>query len=172
MNNSTIITVDFYNSSFYIKIGTTEYLWSDSDSFVTDTSFPFREAVRSLSYEPDRNLFIVELINNEVHSGTENNVIQWVTDNLVALETCINSKQVPDPVITVEMIRAQKLIETDWIIQRHQEETLLGITNTLSASQFMDVLLYRQALRDITDTYARDLPEDQAVWPVNPLESQ
>lgn len=169
MNNSTIITLDFYHSNFYVKLGPAEYLWEDADTFITDTNFPFKDLVRLVSYEPDRNLFLVELLTNEVHSGNNNNVMQWITDNLVALKACVNSKPKEEFTITVEIARAQKLFDTDWVLQRHQEETLLGITNTLTPEIVMSIMLYRQELRDITNTYAKDLPEDQAVWPVNPL---
>ena len=169
MNNSTIITLDFYHSSFYVKIGTTEHLWTDPDIFVSDTEFPYRDLVRSVSFEPTRNLYVTEYASNDIVSGEDNEVITWITNNLNALESKALTYAIEATKITVEMVRFQKLAMTDWIIQRHQEETLLGIPNTLTNEELIAILTYRQELRDLTNTYARDLSEDQAVWPVYPL---
>ena len=53
-------------------------------------------------------------------------------------------------------VRNQKLAETDWVITMHKE---LG-TNIPAAWK-----TYRQALRDITDTYTS---LDDVVWPEKP----
>jgi len=56
----------------------------------------------------------------------------------------------------VRMIRNAKLVETDWVVTMHKE---LG-TNIPAAWK-----TYRQALRDITDTYTS---LDDVVWPEKP----
>jgi len=169
MNNSIIVTLDFYHSSFYVKVGTTEHVWTDPDIFVADTEFPYRDLVRSVSFEPTRNLYITEYVSNEIVSGDNNEVMFWIANNLNILEEKALSYVTAVAKITVEMVRFEKLVTTDWIIQRHQEETLLGIPNTLTNEEFIAILTYRQELRDLTDTYAKDLSHDQAVWPVYPL---
>ncbi|MBN3818745.1 phage tail protein [Paraburkholderia sp. Se-20369] len=39
---------------------------------------------------------------------------------------------------------------TDWLVSRHQDETLIGNGTTLTAAQFSTMIKYRQALRDIS----------------------
>jgi hypothetical protein len=56
---------------------------------------------------------------------------------------------------------------TDWVLIRKQEEDLLNLPNTMSAEKFAEVLVYRQALRDITKRWTAI---NSVVWPTNPLE--
>lgn len=170
MSNITIISLDFYHSSYHMKIQETENFWNDTDLFIAETQFPYGQSVRFLSYEPDRNYYVIELKSGEVYIGSDNPIAQWITDNLEQLKAIVSSQNPPEVVITVEMVRVQKLYETDWVLQRHQEETLLGIANTLTSEKLSEVMTYRQALRDITNTNDKNLPADQITWPVNPLE--
>lgn len=55
-------------------------------------------------------------------------------------------------------VRNAKLVETDWVVIKEREEG--G-----SVSNFADWKTYRQALRDITDTYTS---LDDVVWPEKP----
>jgi hypothetical protein len=66
------------------------------------------------------------------------------------------------------------LFNTDYVLQRHQEETALNITHTLSDQQFNNVLVYRQALRDLNvhglaEGTTRTKTIDDVTWPTNPL---
>lgn len=56
--------------------------------------------------------------------------------------------------------RDAALHATDWLVSRHQDETLIGDGTTLTADQFATLLKYRQALRDIADVVG---------WPKNDL---
>jgi hypothetical protein len=47
--------------------------------------------------------------------------------------------------------RDQALTATDWIVARHQDETLLGAGTTLTAEQFSTLLTYRKALRELPE---------------------
>jgi hypothetical protein len=47
--------------------------------------------------------------------------------------------------------RDQALTATDWIVARHQDETLLGDGTTLTAEQFATLLAYRKALRELPE---------------------
>ncbi|ATI15738.1 hypothetical protein [Bordetella phage vB_BbrM_PHB04] len=50
--------------------------------------------------------------------------------------------------------RAQRdgaLSSTDWMVTRHRDEADAGGDTTLTASQFMALLAYRQSLRDIPE---------------------
>ena len=44
------------------------------------------------------------------------------------------------------------LTETDWMFNRHLEQTMLKVVTNLTEGQFTKLIEYRQALRDITDT--------------------
>jgi hypothetical protein len=58
-------------------------------------------------------------------------------------------------------LRDAAMKATDWLVLRHQDETLIGHGTTLSTEQFAALLTYRQALRDISDAPqwpAVDLP--------------
>ena len=58
----------------------------------------------------------------------------------------------------LRLVRDAKLAETDWVVIKEREEG--G-----SVSNFADWKTYRQALRDITDTYTS---LDDVVWPEKP----
>jgi hypothetical protein len=47
--------------------------------------------------------------------------------------------------------RDHALTATDWIVARHQDETLLGDGTTLTAEQFAALLAYRKALRELPE---------------------
>lgn len=47
--------------------------------------------------------------------------------------------------------RNKLLTETDWMFNRHLEQTMLKVTTNLTEEQFTKLIEYRQALRDITD---------------------
>ncbi|WP_214508933.1 phage tail assembly chaperone [Pseudomonas brassicacearum] len=48
--------------------------------------------------------------------------------------------------------RDAKLTASEWLVTRHRDEQDLGKETTLSASQFSELLIYRQALRDWPQT--------------------
>lgn len=65
--------------------------------------------------------------------------------------------------------RTSKLINTDYLVTRHRDQEAILIPTTLSPTQMNQLLAYRQALRDFTDT--ADLSVDNLesiVWPVAP----
>jgi len=61
------------------------------------------------------------------------------------------------------------LYDTDWLVQRHQEEQLRGVLTTLNPQEFSNLLNYKQQLRDLTDQYPLNTPVDQVTWPINPI---
>ena len=65
---------------------------------------------------------------------------------------------VSEPLAELRKERNTKLAETDWVVIKEREEG--G-----SVSNFADWKTYRQALRDITDTYTS---LDDVVWPEKP----
>jgi len=77
-------------------------------------------------------------------------------EQLDALEVDANSREDGYKLNALRTERNAKLTETDWVITMHKE---LG-TNIPAAWK-----TYRQALRDITDTYTS---LDDVVWPEKP----
>lgn len=169
MDNRTL-NLDFYNNSYFVRSGNIQYAWFSLENFIADTSFPHADGLMMVSYEPGRNIYVVERENQVYEYGTEVTEIQWIDANFATVLELGRVKQLAEtPVLTMEMVRQAKLFDTDWVVQRHQEETLLNIAHTLTNEQYMAVLTYKQQLRDLTDTYPRDTPNENVVWPVDPL---
>ena len=171
--DNTLLSLDFFNNSYYVRSGSIEHAWYNKELFIEDTGFPYAEGIVSLGYEPGRNLYIVEKENQGIFNGLDVSELKWVDDNFqMILEKGRLRREIETPIFTVEMMRDTKLIETDWVLQRHQEELLLGASPTLSTVELAAVLEYRQELRNITNTYDRNITWEKAVWPVNPLTPQ
>jgi hypothetical protein len=164
------VTLDFYNSSFSIRNNTISHLWNDPASFVTDTGFPFSDSVGLLSYEPDRNIFLIERPGGLTDSGLDLQEMQWIQNNLTTLTEVTATRMAENTFIfTMEMKRVGLLVESDWVFQRHQEEELLGLPKTFSQEKLIEVLEYRQQLRDLANTYTTSTPADDVIWPASPL---
>lgn len=165
MNNS-FLNIDLYNQTVSGRNNGTEFLFSSVEYFLSTTNYPYSSTTRMLSYEPERNLFVVERTNNEIDTSSDSLEMSWVAANFDSICTAgINDPNNQVPVPSIAGIVVGKLYETDWVLQRHQEEQLLGIPTTLTQEQLTAVLTYRQALRDMDPTQTADV----AVWPVNPL---
>lgn len=166
----TILSLDFQHNSHFIRKNDFSYLWSSESNFTIDSNYPFIDTTVRLSYEPERNMFVVERLGGIHETGEDLPEIQWARDNFDSLvSVAMVREQSESFVTTLAMERAQRLFDTDWVLQRKQEQDLLGLPNTMSAEQFNAVLVYRQALRDLTNTYPSDTPASEVVWPVNPL---
>lgn len=108
----------------------------------------------------------IDFLNDVVvqDDGTGPRIVQWNLDSPIEptdaqLDALEIEATALDNEITLEelrVVRNQKLTETDWVVTMHKE---LG-TNIPAAWK-----TYRQALRDITDTYASP---DDVVWPEKP----
>lgn len=167
--NNDIATLDFYNSSFYIRLDGCEYYADDLSKFRGDIPYPY-EDINLLSYEPGRNIFSVEKHGGVVETGSELEPIAWLTDNRPSLLAAINRiAEVNKPIVTLEMQRALSLLETDWLVQRHQEELLLQTTPTLDDLQIRALLDYKQELRKLTQRYPKDQPAETVDWPQKPF---
>jgi hypothetical protein len=169
MVNNTA-SLDFYNSHFYIKFEDKEFYWHDSSKFIADTGYPYSNTTGLLSYEPIRNIYNVERIGSQMVMGENLEEIKWLIDNKERLIPVLNQLiQAAIPVITLEMTRAYLLADSDWIVQRHQEQLSLNIATTLTNEQYIALLNYKQELRNLTPTYSKNTPSEQVTWPVNPL---
>jgi hypothetical protein len=167
---NNIVSLDFYNSHFFIKFDNLEYYWSNAEKFIANTAYPYASSVGLLSYEPNRNIYHLERQGGAFERGPELVEIQWFEDNKATLVPIIQGLiQAAIPIVTLEMRRAQLLGETDWLVQRHQEQFTLTIPTTLSEEQYIALLTYKQQLRDLTKVYSKDTPMNSVVWPTNPI---
>jgi len=172
MTDHTCISLDFYNSSFSIKINNKQHWWNNADVFVTETGFPFRDTVRIVSYEPERKIFHIERPDASFTQDSNAVEFSWINNNLNALAAIVSDKMektAQAQTITMAMIRQGNLYATDWVLQRHTEEELLGIPTTMNKEKLLEVMRYRQALRNLSESYALATPADRVSWPVSPL---
>jgi hypothetical protein len=164
-----IVILDFYNLNLYIQFTNKEYHWTNATDFVNNTGYPFTNT-RFLSYEPERNIYHVDRTDNTFSADIEAPEIQWIISNQDNLLATISALALSTAlVITLEMQRAQYLYDTDWLVQRHQEEIMRSVPTTLSAQQFTDLLNYKQQLRDLTNQYSKETSTQAVVWPINPI---
>jgi hypothetical protein len=169
--NNNIASLDFYNLHFFLRVDNKEYYWQELSKFIADTGYPFADTAAYVSYEPHREIYHVERKDTkEVILGIEQPEIQWFIDNKYMLLGIIEQlTAVDNPVLTGLMQRAQYLYDTDWLVQRHQEEILRNVTTTLSQEQIYNLLLYKQELRDLTQHYDLTQPAQGIDWPINPI---
>lgn len=88
---------------------------------------------------------------------------------------CVNGKwpeEVPlEPIAESEKYqsliveRDNAISKTDWVIKRHRDQKELGKETTLSESEFMEVLQWRDDLRQLPQLYKTS---DEWVWPPTP----
>lgn len=121
-----------------------------------------KDAIRELGYtnwvlygEPTNETEFNEMFRVRADDGTESTDYP---DGLTwgAINTKKTELENAEPLKLLREERNKKLTETDWVITMHKE---LG-TNIPAAWK-----TYRQALRDITDTYTS---LDDVVWPEKP----
>jgi len=58
--------------------------------------------------------------------------------------------------VKIQKLREQRnklLQETDWLLLRHQDEVSMERPTTLSTEQHQELLAYRQALRDLPESW-------------------
>jgi len=164
-----IVTLDFYNLNFYIKVNNCSYVWNSEQDFIIDISYPFTDT-KLLSIEPNRNIYHIERSGGLFEATIDSPEISWFLEKEAHIENILQiliDKHAY--VTTVEMQRAQYLAETDWLVQRHQEELLRQATPTLDEDQLLALLNYKQELRDITQQYPKDQPAEIVNWPTKPF---
>lgn len=157
------ITLDNPNNTAYISLNGIEHLFSSYEKFVNLTKFNFN--IVTLSYEPERNIFHVELPGGKINSGDQLNEIVWCANNIENIVTAAHNdgygKLPPGPSLTD--VRNIKLLETDWMVTRHRDQLDANQATTLSENQYKNLLGYRSQLRDITSKYNN---LDDVVWPI------
>lgn len=165
-----IVNLDFYNHHYFVRTGNKEYYTSDQNKFAQDMDYLLNDNIGVLSYEPARNIYHVEYRDGTQQFGSDLPEFEWFIDNASTLYAKIIQAEERDVfVVTVEMQRAQLLYETDWIVQRHQEQILRQVPTTLDENQLRALLDYKQELRDLTQHYTKDTPAEVISWPAKPF---
>lgn len=165
-----IVNLDFYNHHYFIRINNKEYYADRLEKFTQDIGYPFANNLGLLAYEPERNLYHIEYRDGSFQSDPLLQQFQWFAEELENLyDKIIQIEEDSAPVITLEMERAQLLYETDWIVQRHQEQLLRQVPTTLSDTEFRALLDYKQELRDLTQAHSKDEPAENISWPNKPF---
>jgi hypothetical protein len=164
------VFIDFYNNNASCRIDDVVHAFSSADTFKHGAGFPYADTMQLVSYEPGRNIYVVEFVGGKSEQGPDLHAMTWIRANLDKIKAAALVDLVehpPYPPLSLVEIRNLKLALTDWVLIRKQEEDLQNIPNTMSAEKFAAVLAYRQALRDITQRYSAI---NSVVWPVNPLD--
>ncbi|CAI8892250.1 Phage tail protein [Pseudomonas sp. IT-347P] len=73
-----------------------------------------------------------------------------IVDNPVISTEAIIEEQ--EPLAAARTWRQSSLSATEWWVTRHRDEQALGRGTTLKAAQYLELLEYRQALRDWPDS--------------------
>lgn len=144
-------------------------LWSE---FLDKVSVPFDTGkLFQVSYEPTRNIFAVER-QGIVSTDPDSEELVWIRNNLAEIVTVISDDEKRKNDLYADGYRHHLMLSSDWPVLRHREEVDLGIPTTLSEEEFLDLLSYRQTLRDMTGLKNNDgsykLKSDVANWPTPP----
>lgn len=145
------INIDVHCSKVDVVIDDVECVFDSVQQFAEETGFNFPTAMK-VFFEPERNIFIVEREMGRCESGSDLPESVWLTDNLQLIKQAaerVNTSRVPPYDWRID--RMNRLGFTDWLIIRHTEQSHVGSQTTLSAEQYVELLMYRQALRDLTD---------------------
>lgn len=163
------ISLDYENESFSARINDVEHAFSSMEAFFTLTGFPYKTGVSVISLEPNRNIYAVIYTDGKQTHTEHSEEIQWLLKNWNKIKEAINEDAANTVynVWTLTDERNMRLNSTDWLVSRHTEEKILGTTTTLTDSNFIKLLNYRQQLRDITKQYTT---LDDVIWPINPLD--
>lgn len=138
------------------------------EKFSNKYSPPFNVSnIFSINYEPERKIFVVCLIeNNETIFGEQSLEINWIKanwNNFIETFSELTQEQIT---LSVSEKKRELLFETDWIVQRHQEQALIDAPTSITQDQFYALLSYRQLIRDID---ASEDPETSITWPTYPF---
>jgi hypothetical protein len=157
------VTLDFLNKSCSIPLSGVDHLFSSPENFRSLTGYPF-ENTHLMFFEQERNIFVVERSGPETVSGDDIEEIKWVMTNKDNIKQAAynDGYGALAPMASVAEVRTGKLYETDWMVLRHRDQVEAGTATTLTNTQYQNLLIYRQALRDLS----KDYNNDNVVWPL------
>jgi len=147
----TRITVEALNNIIDIDIKGLK-CFMPWETFVQETNCPFDvDNIISIAYEPDRNIYCVEKKGGIITGVNTSPEIVWIESNFDAITEFAEKYKPKEEVISPKIRTQEYLIVTDWLVTRHKEQLELGINTTLDANQYIELLEYRQYLRDYDD---------------------
>lgn len=146
----TRFSMNLYTNSVELQYNDIQHAFVDVEKFLSDSNFPFSTA-RIVCCEVERNIFIVEHLGGQRSIGSAEPEIMWAIDNIEVIAALARAEkewiaQLQAP--TWEDIRLSRLSSTDWLVQRHTEQTITGVPTNITTAQFSELLTYRQQLRD------------------------
>lgn len=154
----TRFSLNLYTNNLVVQFGNLIHVAHDPAVFLEEVGFNFPNT-RMFDCEVERGISIVERVGGEREVGTETPEALWFIDNLDSIRSTAQREadtHRQEPLApTWDMLRSIALASTDWMVQRHNEQILIDSPTTLSSEQFVELLKYRQTLRD--------LPHEQAI---------
>jgi hypothetical protein len=157
------VTLDFVNGNCSISLNGVNHLFTSSDNFKSLTGYPF-DNTHMIFFEPERGIFVVERSGPETVSGEDLEEIVWIIankDNIIQAANNDGYGALP-PSPPLFAFRNEKLFSTDWMVIRHRDQVDAGVATSLTNTQYINLLTYRQALRDLS----KDYTIDTVVWPL------
>jgi hypothetical protein len=144
--------------------------WSE---FLEKVAVPFdTENLFQVSYEPTRNFFAVEKVGGLAFNDPNSEELVWIRDNIEDIVRVVYEHEAKRNEEPAEIYRHHLLLSSDWPVLRHREQVDLALPRDLSDQEFLDLLNYRQTLRDMTGLKNSDgshkLKSDVANWPTPP----
>ena len=158
------VTLDFINGNCGISLNGVNHLFTSPADFKSLTGYPF-ENTHLMFFEPERGIFVIERSGPETVTGEDLEEIVWIVankDNIIQAAHNNGYGALP-PSPSLSDFRNEKLFSTDWMVTRHRDQVDSGVTTSLTNDQYKNLLIYRQALRDITEKYNNI---DDVVWPL------
>ena len=169
MATTTQVCIDCYNGNVSVIFDDLRHVFSSYDRFVELTGFE-RGEVNMVSYELERNLFVVEYVGGIIVAKVDAPEVQWVAQNIENIKQAAVADQAAfrETPSTLRYHRNGLLYSTDWLFVRHSEQLLMGTEPSLTTQQIQELNAYRQALRDMPDTILSNTVLNEEEWPVPP----
>jgi hypothetical protein len=119
----------------------------------------------SLNYEKERNIYHILQPQEKFLIGEDLPEMVWISNNWERIVQVARNHYNAEYISTIAEKRMGLFFDTNWLLERHNEETLLNLPTTLSEDQYNNLLLYRQALRDLGNSIDTLALENTIEWP-------
>jgi hypothetical protein len=162
-----IFNLDRYNKTVFVQTEKVSHVFSSIEEFERLTEFPF-PFIKIISYEPERNIFVIERAKGVAEFGEDVPEIVWCKQNEELLEqkAVEEFNSLPEHLPpSIRDVRNTLLHLSDWAVLRHIDEKESGGVTTLTAKQYEELRVYRQNLRNIPTVYDS---LDAVIWPEKP----
>ena len=145
------LNLDIHCASADIDVNGVIYVFDSAQQFIDETGFNFPDA-KKVFFEPERNIYVIERSGGRCEAGPDLPEFEWINEHAEDIfQAGLRVEEARKPTITWQMERFAKLSNTDWLVTRHLEQQQLGMTTSLSAEQYTQLIAFRQSLRDLTE---------------------